>query len=114
MKKYTFAKNIVLMLAIGIVIGMANGCTTSQQRVAHNTIFSVEQVASTAVDGYFAAVIKGKVSTNAVPEVTQRFNQLQAACTLAAATAEAGTNAIASSQLSTEAIDLAAFIATLK
>ncbi|MDE2101570.1 MAG: hypothetical protein KGL39_30270 [Patescibacteria group bacterium] len=93
---------------------LLSGCNTPQQRIAYNTIFTVEQSASTAVDGYYSLVIRGTVSTNSVPEVSQKFNQLQAACTLAAATTESGTNAVAPAELTTELSDLLTFISTLK
>ena len=108
--KWTFGLAVLLVTASGVFVG----CNTTQQRTAYNTIFTVEQTADTAVDGYFALVIKGTVPTNSVPIVAQRFNQLQAACTLAAAASQAGTNAIASANLTAELVDLTAFIATIE
>jgi hypothetical protein len=110
MKKYkiTIALALTTML---LCSGMT--CSTSSQRTAYNSIFTVEQTASTAVDGYYALVIKGVVKTNDVPAVSLRFNQFQAAATIAATTSAAGTNAIAPASLSAELADLLAFISTL-
>jgi len=78
------------------------GCGTTPQTTAYNTIFTVETTASAAVDGYYTAVIKGIAPTNQVPQVSQAFNTLQAACILASTTSQAGTNALASPELTVE------------
>ena len=100
---------LITLCVIGLV-----GCTTGTQRTGYNTIFSVEQTATTAVDGYYALVIKGVVTTNSVPMVSQRFNQLQMACTLAADATQAGTNALASATLMQEESDLINLVNALK
>jgi len=89
------------------------GCSTPQQRVAYNTIFTVEQTASAAVDGYYAAVIKGLATTNEVPQVSQAYNHLQIACTIAASTTEAGTNVLAPANINIELVQLTNLIASL-
>ena len=109
-KRILLCFTLVAMLAVAV--GM--GCTTSSQRTAYNSIYTVEQAASTAVDGYYTGVIKGLFPTNDVPTVATRFNQLQAACTLAAATTQAGTNAVAPATLTLELTDLVTFISTLE
>lgn len=103
-------KKLIIAACVIILVG----CTTSQQRTGYNTIFSVEQTATTAVDGYYALVLKGVVTTNSVPMVSQKFNQLQAACTLAADTTQAGTNALASASLVQEETDLISLVNGLK
>ena len=109
-KRILLSFAIIAMLAVAV--GM--GCTTSSQRTAYNSIYTVEQAANTAVDGYYTWVIKGLLPTNDVPTVAARFNQLQAACTLAAATTQAGTNAVAPATLTLELTDLVTFIGTLE
>ena len=104
-----------LLIGLALVAGIFEiGCNTTQQRVAYNSIFSVEQAATATVDCYYALVIKGVITTNNVPTVSQKFNQLQAACTLAAATSQAGTNALAPAALTAELGDLTAFVLTLE
>lgn len=55
------------------------GCTTSQQRVAYNSLYSVETSTTAAYDAYLHSVVLGKVTTNDVPQVTQAFNNFQLA-----------------------------------
>lgn len=105
---------LIGVLALGLLTATFIGCTTASQRTEYNTLFSVEQTASVALDGYYTLVAKGMVPTNDVPTVSQKFNQIQAACALAAAASEAGTNAIAPANITAELVDLTAFIATLE
>ena len=107
-------KTLIGVAAIVLATVLFTGCNTASQRAAYNTLYSVESTASTAVDGYFALVIKGTIPTNDVPIVSQKFNQIQTACALAAAASEAGTNAIAPANITAELVDLTAFIATLE
>jgi hypothetical protein len=90
------------------------GCTTSSQRTAYNTIFSVEQTATLGVDDYFTLVIKGTLTTNGVPIIAKSYNDLQAAGALAATASAAGTNALATSSLILEATDLGNLITTIE
>lgn len=91
-----------LIFAVCLIVAV--GCVT--QRTVYNTIFSVEQTATLAVDDYFSLVVKGTLTTNSVPIVAKSFNALQAAGKLAADSAEAGTNALAPASLVIEAADL--------
>jgi hypothetical protein len=101
-----------LILGLGLVA--VAGCTTPQQTTAYTTIATVEQTATVAVDGYYALVLKGVVSTNNVPIVSKAFNDLQAAGMLAATTAQAGTNSLAPSNLVLEASQLGTLIQSLE
>ena len=103
MKKLTTIFGLTLVLVIA-------GCTTSSQRTEVNTIGTVEQTATLAVDDYFSLVIKGTLPTNSVPIVAQAYNDLQAAGKLAEDASMNGTNALASSSLIIEASDLGALI----
>ena len=88
------------------------GCTTPQQTVAYNSIASVEATANAAIGGYYTLVVRGAAPTNSVPAVSRAYNTLQAACTLAAAASQAGTNALASDTLNSELTDLVNLIST--
>jgi len=90
------------------------GCSTASQRPAYNTIFSVEQTATLAVDDYFKLVIKGTLTTNGVPAVAKGFNDLQAAGRVAAAVSESGTNALAPASLIIEATALGSLIQNIE
>jgi len=102
------------LLLIAALICITTAASCPHQRAEYNTIFAVEKTASAAYDGYVDMVIAGTLPTNDVPAVSLKFNQIQAACTLAAATSQAGTNAIAPAQLTAELVDLSAFIASLQ
>jgi predicted neuraminidase len=111
-------KLILLSIGLGLLVGctalFSGGCTTAAQRTTYNTIATVEQTATAAVDGYFSLVIKGTVTTNAVPIVAKSFNDLQAAGKLAADASEAGTNALAPASLILEATDLGNLVQTIE
>ena len=89
-----------LVALLGLFI--SQGCNTTQQRTAYNTIGALEAVAQGTVNGYFQLVIQGVVPTNDVPTVSKSFNSFQASATLAASVAQAGTNAVAPVNLQTE------------
>lgn len=90
------------------------GCSSSSQRTAYNTIYSVEQTATLAVDDYFTLVIKGTLTTNGVPIIAKSYNDLQAAGKLAETASAAGANALAPSSLILEAADLGTLITTIE
>jgi hypothetical protein len=106
-------KKLLLPIIVCVTIGVA-GCTTSSQRTTYNTISTVEQTATVAVDDYYTLVIKGTVSTNGVPTVSRAYNDFQQAGELAAITAQNGTNALAPASLIMEASQLGALITTLE
>lgn len=104
-------KTLLLTILVSIIVV---GCTTSSQRTTYNTIATVEQTATLAVDDYYKLVIKGTVSTNGVPTVSKAFNDLQVTGQLAAVTAENGTNALAPASLVLEASQLGVLITTFE
>lgn len=104
-----------LFLIIGVAALLATtSCTTPAQRTAFNTIFSVEQTATLAVDDYFTLVIKGVLTTNSVPAVANSYNTLQVAGQLAASASQLGTNGLAPASLVLEAANLGAIIDNAK
>jgi hypothetical protein len=108
-------KRILVILAGAAALSVAIvACTTTQQVTAYNSINTVEQTATLAVNDYFALVIKGTVPTNGVPMVAKAYNDLQAAGALAAAASQAGGNALAASNLVVEASSLGALITALE
>lgn len=113
--KKTFLSSALsaLMFCAGLTL-FSTGCTAPAQRTAYNTIFTVEQTATLAVDDYFSLVIKGTLSTNGVPTVASAFDSLQSAGRLAATASELGTNALAPSGLIIEAANLGNLITTIE
>lgn len=113
MIKINTMKKLKILFALIALATIIVACNITQQTTAYNTIAAVEVTATTAVNGYYALIIKGVVPTNSVPQVSRAFNDLQLACTLAAATAQAGTNALATANLTTELGDLTTLITSL-
>lgn len=75
------------------------GCKTSQQRIAYNTLYSVQSVTVGSFDSYVAQVIKGNIPTNALPEVSRKFNIFQASFLVALDAVQYNTNALAPDNL---------------
>ena len=98
---------------IALIVGLvAFGCTTSSQTTAYKTIGTVEAAAQGSYDAYCTLVIDGTVSTNSVPQVAAAYNQLQADALLAATVSSEGTNAVATTNLLTDASLLTSVIST--
>ncbi|MDE2107302.1 MAG: hypothetical protein KGL39_59440 [Patescibacteria group bacterium] len=102
-----------IRIAIAALAITVAACSTTQQDTAYKTIATTETAASAVVDGYYALVIKGVLPTNDVPNVSKMFNDLQAAGTLAAATSQNGTNALAPAQLTDELNRLITLVSTI-
>ncbi len=100
----TFIYTTLLILTIGL------GCKSSAQKIAGNTIYSIDKVAVTSYDAYLSLVIKGSLPTNDVPKVSKAFNQFQAAVTIAYDGVQYNTNALAPSALVQESTDLITLI----
>ena len=111
---YRLAIFFALMTLATVFFGcFTTGCHTPVQRTAFNTIYSVETGASTALDGYYALVIKGVVPTNDVPNIASLYDKLQADCTIAAAAAQNGVSSTATPELIAQAFSFTSTIATL-
>lgn len=111
MKQFKF---IAALIAIAAICVGLNGCKTPVQRTAYNTISSVEQAASLAVDSYYALVIKGVVSTSSVAQVSAAFNKLQTDCTIAAAASKNGLSSTATPDMILQLSNLTALISSIK
>jgi len=107
-------KKLIIVAALLVAVLIFPACNTASRRTAYNSIATVEQSATLAVDDYYTLVLQGKVSTNGVPAISHAYNNLQAAANLAATASQAGTNALASSALVLEASQLGVLINTFK
>jgi len=103
---------ILMSLAIALPFLGTTGCTTPQQTVAYNTLYSVEKVTVGAYDGYIDSVLHKLSTTNGVPAVSKAFNRFQASFLVALDAAQFNTNAIAPLSLATESQDVLNVIAT--
>lgn len=82
--------------ALAVLLGAATltiipSCTTSSQRTAVNSLFSVGQGVDTAYRVYLDQVVQGTVKTNDVPTVSRAYNAFQASFAAAVALSS-GTN----------------------
>ena len=101
-----------LVLPATVITVTHTGCTASQQRVSYNTLYSVEKTASTAVDGYFDAVVAGRASADGVARVSDAFNKFQASFLLALDAVQFNTNALAPESVVIESQDLVNLVNT--
>jgi hypothetical protein len=100
----------VTLLIASIIIG----CTTSQTTTAYNTLSGLETAVSGAYNGYLTLVVQGTVPTNNVPVVSKSFNDFQAAFIVATVAAQNNTNALAPTNLVTEAGAVVNLITTVE
>lgn len=101
-------KNLFLFGAMLCMVG----CGTTSQTTAFNTIGSIEATGQAAYDAYAMLVIKGTVSTNALPQVAAEYNQFQSDVILAATVSAQGTNGLAPAALTADLAALATAVST--
>lgn len=104
----------ILIPGLGAILAavIVMGCNTTQQTTAYKTIGSLEVTAQTGIDIYDTLVINKTISTNSFVIVSRAYNQFQADALLAATVSEDGTNALATTNLITEAASLSSVITT--
>jgi hypothetical protein len=105
---------IHLLFAIGVAGALIVGCTTSQQKAAVNSLYSIDQTTTAAVDAFDTLVIQGQVPTNDVPKISKAYNDYHAAFLIAVDAVQYNTNAIAPPNLVIEANDIVNLINTVK
>lgn len=99
----------VALLAVGLV-----ACNTTQQRIAYNTLYSVEKATTGAYDGYVDSIIKGVSTTNGLPKVSKAYNIYHNSFLIALDAVEFNTNALAPASLIVESQDVINLITNLK
>lgn len=98
---------------IALVALLFAGCATQQiQTTAFKTISAVDQGAKAMYGGYIVAAYKGFASTNQIPQITHIYQQIENDCVFAAITSQAGTNALATSNLQSELSSLSTAISS--
>ena len=109
---------IALLLSLGLGLGaigaISTGCTTNQQKIAYNTLYSVEKTTTAAYDSYIDTVIKGISTKDGVPRVSKAYNTFQASFLLALDAAQYNTNALAPAALMVESMDVINLINQVK
>lgn len=107
-RQFTF---LASLLAIAC---LAYGCTTNQQKIAYNTLYTVETTTTSVYDGYVDTVINGQSSITNLPTVSKAYNHFQGAFLLALDAAQFNTNALAPESLVIESKDIINLINTIK
>lgn len=93
-----------------LVAGLVGGCSTSQQRIAANTLSATHDVVQNGEEAYFIATAKGQASTNGIPAVAGAYNKFQKVYVAAVDLAQNNTNALAPANVLQEATDFAAVV----
>lgn len=75
-----------------VITGCASR-STSSQRTAFNSLYTVGQTVDAAYKSYLDGVVAGQVATNDVPQVSQNYLLFQNAYALAVAAAAMSSNA---------------------
>jgi hypothetical protein len=104
---------VPISMPVGAVVGLGIGCSSTQQRQTVNTLFTVGQGVDAAYKSYLDLVVAGKIPTNDVPAISQRYQQFQQVFSAAIAASALSTNAPPSPLVAaqaaqvTQAIDIA-------
>jgi len=98
---------LILLMAALCVGVLSEGCNTTQQRIAANTLSATHDVVASGVDFYFAAAAKGAAPTNGIPVVAAAYGKFQGVYTTAVILARNNTNALAPANVIAEANSVA-------
>lgn len=86
------------------------GATCNKEKVAYNTIATVEQGVDASVKAYLDLVVNEKIPTNSVPRVMQAYDLVQLSVRAAIKASRGNSNAVAPVDLTTKAGDLQTLI----
>lgn len=107
MKAIKFISVLILTLGVilgpGIIISVTPGCSTSQQRKAYNSLYSIGQTVDSAYKSYLDLVVSGKVATNDVPKISGYYADFQRTYGLAVSVAATTKSALPSPEVSSTA-----------
>ena len=78
-------------------------CSTSQQRQAYNSLYTVGQTVDSAYKSYLDLVVNGKVATNDVPRISGYYADFQRAYGLAVGVVATAKNVPPSPEVSSAA-----------
>lgn len=107
-------KKLIISTMLGFALLSIPSCTTNQQRIAYNSLYTVEKTTTGAYDGYIDSVIKGVTPTNGVPKVSGLYTKFQASFLVALDAVQFNTNAVAPASLVIESQDVVNLILNLK
>ena len=95
-------RNLFVIGALAVLVG----CAGTPQKVAYNTLYSLEVATQKALDAYDTGVVKGVIPTNDVPRISALYNKFQASFIVALDAVQYNTNAAAPPNLIIESQDV--------
>lgn len=108
-----YVVSTVAFLSLWIFGTILTGCKSPPDRIAYNTIGSLDTVAKTTYSGYLSSVLHGLARTNEVPEISLRYNQVEGGLLLTATISSEGTNSIAPQDLVSNVVSFVTYVGTL-
>jgi len=96
----------IVLVSIMVIVG----CKSPPDRIAYNTIGSIDATATAAYDGYADMVISKQIGTNDLTKVSHAYNDLKHGLLIAATSSAQGTNALVPLNLFSNATELANLI----
>lgn len=75
---------IALIGAVTLIVA----CTTTQQRVVYNSLYTIETGTTSAYDAFLDQVVSGKVAVQKVPPVAHAYNDFQVGMSVAIVAAQ--------------------------
>jgi hypothetical protein len=115
MKPKRYASIFFLILLLGAIpLTPGASCKPSQQRLVFNTLATTGMTVNAAYAAYLDTVVKGQTTTNAVPKVSQLYNDFQKSYALALSAAQFNPTNIAPADLVTLANQVVDLINTAK
>lgn len=115
MMKIKFQTFLILVLTASTLTTIAlTGCKSPPDRIAYNTIGSIDATATKAYDGLADEAIQFKVSSNDLRTASVVYDDLHKSLYLAAVTASEGTNSIAPANLLSNSLAFAQLVLTIE
>ena len=98
---------IAFAAALLLLVGTGMTCQNkSPRKITYDTLASVGYTTDAALKSYLDLVARGQLSASGLPEVTKTYNSFQAIYNLAVSVALFNTNAVATTDVVTESINV--------
>lgn len=85
-------KKLISLIVLSVII---IGCSSTQRRIAYNTLYSVHVATDGTFNGYMNEVVNDRLPTNNLPKIAHHYAQFQAGWNSALYIARFNTNALA-------------------
>ena len=104
---------LVASLLITTVPVITTGCKAPVQKIAYNTMYSLQQSVVGSYDAYIALVVAGKLPSTNLADVSKKFNKFQTSYLRALDVVQYDMQAFAPAELVAEAGDVVNTINTV-